>query len=450
MRLLPPERNVDIYNAGFDGADLLSRKGSSAQLSELVEKIEDPLVIALNGSWGSGKSFFLKSWVGAHTLENSGTANTVYFDAFGADYLDDPLLALTSTISDRFQKDEKTKGIWDKAKDAAAVLWRPAARIGLAVASAGATEAAGAITDGAIAAAKDIANDKIVDFWKKEDGRKGAMLAFTEALEELTAPIGDEEPKKLVVVVDELDRCRPDYALSVLEVIKHFFAVPNVHFVLGVNLTELANTIRARYGAGVDAHSYLQKFISVTIELPQSIPQQGRLSDAAVVYFFKVANEMGLQEAMISDMRWYFNSFPAGGPRSIREVQKMMTEMALIPTIEGQFDRFVVGYRILICGLVIQKIVNPEFLSKARHGQLSLGDVENAFGVSFQNLETVEHPIRVLHRVWASCLAPDTLQKEDGWQNLWGGLGPHNPDKTIPKIVRDYIDAIKIGVAEVS
>lgn len=106
------------------------------------------------------------------------------------------------------------------------MLWRPAARIGLAVASAGATEAAGAITDGAIAAAKDIANDRIEDFWKKEDGRKGAMLAFTKALEELTAPISDEEPKKRVVVVDELDRCRPNYALSVLEVIKHFFAVP--------------------------------------------------------------------------------------------------------------------------------------------------------------------------------------------------------------------------------
>lgn len=119
-----------------------------------------------------------------------------------------------------------------------------------------------------------------------------------------------------------------------------------MHFVLGVNLTELANTIRARYGAGVDAHSYLQKFISVTIELPQSIPQQGRLSDAAVVYFFKVANEMGLQEARISGMRWYFNSFPAGGPLSIREVQKIMTEMALIPTIEGQFTDLLwdIGY----------------------------------------------------------------------------------------------------------
>lgn len=448
MRLLPPERKVEIYKDGFKKADLLSREESSQQLSELVEKIDDPLVIALNGSWGSGKSFFLKSWVGAHSLENSGTANTVYFDAFSADYLDDPLIALTSTISDRFQNDAKTKSIWDRAKGAAAVLWRPAARIGLAVASAGATEAVGAIADGAIDAAQDIANDKIEDFWKKEDGRKGAMLAFTKALEELTAPIGEEESKKLVVVVDELDRCRPDYALSVLEVIKHFFAVPNVHFVLGVNLAELANTIRARYGAGVDAHSYLQKFISVTIELPQAIPKQGRLSDSAVVYFSEMANEMGLQESMISDMRWHFDSFPSGRPISIREVQKMMTEMALIPLIDGRFDRFVKGYRLLICGLIFLKIRNPNCIAKARRGELSLADLEQVFGVNFKDLENVSQPTRVLHRVWAACLEPEALQQEDRWQGLWGRFGLSSPSETIPKVVSEYIDVFKVGAVE--
>jgi predicted KAP-like P-loop ATPase len=56
------------------------------------------MVIALDGAWGSGKSFFLKCWVGAHKLENEGTATTVYFDALSYDYLDDPLVALTGAI----------------------------------------------------------------------------------------------------------------------------------------------------------------------------------------------------------------------------------------------------------------------------------------------------------------------------------------------------------------
>ena len=78
------------------------------------------------------------------------------------------------------------------------------------------------------------------------------MYAFRLTLEELTKP-DDAKPIKLVIVVDELDRCRPDYALSLLEIIKHFFNVEGVHFVLGVNLSELQNIVRARYGRNIKA-----------------------------------------------------------------------------------------------------------------------------------------------------------------------------------------------------
>lgn len=251
-------------------------------MSELVERIDDPLVIAVDGRWGSGKSFFLKCWVGAHLHENAGNATTVYFDAFENDFLDDPLISLTSAVSQRLASSDSPARVWDRAKSAAAKLWRPSARMGLAIASAGASEVVGTVADSGIAAAKAEAEKQVDTLWRREEGQRAAMVEFREALRNLTTPEANGDPKKLVVAIDELDRCRPDYALTVLEVIKHFFNVPHVHFVLGVNMEELSNSVRARYGQGTNARLYLQKFISLTLNLPVNIGEHHDAKNVAL------------------------------------------------------------------------------------------------------------------------------------------------------------------------
>ena len=81
MRFLPPSDEVVLYETGFDN-DFLGRRKFGEILSEVLERIEDPLVVALDGPWGTGKSYFLKRWVGAHTKQNSGSALILYFNAF--------------------------------------------------------------------------------------------------------------------------------------------------------------------------------------------------------------------------------------------------------------------------------------------------------------------------------------------------------------------------------
>ena len=86
MKLVPPEPQVDLYNEGFEETDILQRRKTGEALSDLLNRIDDPLVVALDGRWGTGKTHFLKRWVGAHE-----GATTIYFDAFAHDYLGDPL-----------------------------------------------------------------------------------------------------------------------------------------------------------------------------------------------------------------------------------------------------------------------------------------------------------------------------------------------------------------------
>jgi hypothetical protein len=73
-------------------------------------------------------------------------------------------------------------------------------------------------------------------------------------------------------MIDELDRCKPTYAVSSLERLKHLFSVPGVVFVLALDSEQLGHSIRAVYGSGMDAEGYLRRFIDYEFELPLSHP----------------------------------------------------------------------------------------------------------------------------------------------------------------------------------
>ncbi|MFF0924524.1 P-loop NTPase fold protein [Rhizobium leguminosarum] len=111
MKLFPTDPEVDLYNEGFGDTDFLGRKAVSRKLSALVDSLETPVVIALDGAWGTGETHFLRRWVGADKLENEGKAQTIFFDAFQHDYLEDPLFAITGSIGSRVDE-PGTKSKW--------------------------------------------------------------------------------------------------------------------------------------------------------------------------------------------------------------------------------------------------------------------------------------------------------------------------------------------------
>jgi hypothetical protein len=94
---------------------------------------------------------------------------------------------------------------------------------------------------------------------------KEAIASFLTALEDLPQDSG----KPMVIMIDELDRCRPSYAIELLEVAKHLFAVNNVVFVLAVNRAQMVHSVKALYGAGFDAEGYLRRFFDLDFQLPE-------------------------------------------------------------------------------------------------------------------------------------------------------------------------------------
>ena len=108
---------------------------------------------------------------------------------------------------------------------------------------------------------------------------KKAVREFKEALLELSNQLSESIPNHpLVFAIDELDRCRPSYAVELLEVAKHLFSVNNVVFVLVINQLELAQSVKALYGQTCDAEGYLQRFFDLDFRLPD--PDRSRFVDA--------------------------------------------------------------------------------------------------------------------------------------------------------------------------
>ncbi|MBF9031197.1 hypothetical protein HKCCE3408_12415 [Rhodobacterales bacterium HKCCE3408] len=404
-RYSPPLPKINLYEDGFKQHDLLERSELGRQLSNLVEKFDEPLVLAIDGAWGDGKSFFLKCWCGAHTTENDGTALVIYFDAFESDFVGDPIVALTSALEERFPKDIEGKPALRRLRDAAAILWRPVSRIGLAVASSGTSEIVGTLGDAAVAQIQKEAENVTNQTWEEAKSRSSAITHFRQALSELTDDGGNK--RNILFVVDELDRCRPDYAIELLEVIKHFFSVPNVHFILGVNLREINSAIQHRYGLSTDTARYLQKHISFTLSMPQKSGRREQHREVSLSYFSQMWPKMGLDRDLGNFLGESLKPALTANKVSLRDIDRILSTAALLTFgSNSPFKQYYLGYKHAICGSVLLRVLKPEIFNGLMNGDNLFREVMAFFGLHEKPHEFTGRRLAVVWQSWSGFLDP--------------------------------------------
>jgi len=235
--------------------DVLERASYGESLMNLVSRSTDELVISLDGKWGEGKSTFIKMWRGMLT-ENG--IHSIYIDAFSTDYVDDAFISIASVVTNYFEKNiaesesKKLEELTDKAKRVGVSLLSWGAKIGLKAAT------LGAIKDSDIEELKDIKGDlssgvsNLVGSFIEEKLTSHAkdletIQSFKELLSTMPSKLEGEGNSPLIIIIDELDRCKPTFAVEVIEKIKHIFSVKNVVFVLVMNKGQLEESIRSVY-----------------------------------------------------------------------------------------------------------------------------------------------------------------------------------------------------------
>ncbi|TGS16814.1 hypothetical protein EN852_006245 [Mesorhizobium sp. M2E.F.Ca.ET.209.01.1.1] len=121
----------------------------------------------------------------------------------------------------------------------------------------------------------DQGTQKVIDQF---NGKRKAADDFQTRLTSAVAAIGHEKPLPFYVIVDELDRCRPSYAVALLERVKHLFGAPNIAFVFATNSDQLRHGIAGLYGPAFDGFKYLKRFFETTYQL--STPDISRFVSA--------------------------------------------------------------------------------------------------------------------------------------------------------------------------
>lgn len=234
MKFTPPE--IQINDDAPFAEDLFGRESFAHSLSMLIAKAEDNLVIFINAPWGEGKTTFCKMWLASL---RSSKRPAIYFDAFAADYLDDPFVSFCGEIVDFLKKNHSDdpelllskEKFSDSAISAGTKIIGTLLKVGAGVATAGILNAARLeeiqdagkeIVEGLAGAGEEFLKAKIEDHEKERESFK----EFKERLSAVAKRVKAIEGFPLTIVIDELDRCRPDYAMTVLERIKHLFDVP--------------------------------------------------------------------------------------------------------------------------------------------------------------------------------------------------------------------------------
>lgn len=199
-------------------------------------------------------------------LRNEGFP-IVEFNAWETDHAEDPFVALAAELEKGLKElgdgsfKEKIKDAMDAAKK---VALRAIPGI-IRIATAG-------VLDVQQLTEKEVGN-LLASYAENRLGKykenQESIKEFRKILQEMASSLTQSTDHPLMVVIDELDRCRPSYAVALIEVAKHLFDADHVVFVLAVNRTQLAHSIRALYGNEFDATGYLRRFFDIDFRLPE-------------------------------------------------------------------------------------------------------------------------------------------------------------------------------------
>jgi hypothetical protein len=423
MKIFPPDLNI-TETEGFSAKDLFARAPLGKGLTHFVGAVQDPLVIALDAQWGSGKTTFLKMWAG--DLRNAGFP-VVYFDAFEHDYFEDAFLAIAGQIialaaEKRQTETAQAQRFVSKAKGVAKVIASSSVRLGVKAATFGMVDTVDLgdtvdkVIEAAGAEAEKIFDKHVEDILNRQKEQKDSIRQFRDALSELPSLLaappdaGDNdsaEAKPLIFIIDELDRCRPVFALQVLERIKHFFSVENVHFVLGVHLGQLQNSVSSAYGSNIDARLYLEKFIHLIVPLVDTPQDPNRRTPG--FYVDQLAQSLDLRAPNIDTLIEELARIANAREFSLRTVERVMTTVAISLAFIGN----VMNAPPILAGLCVLKVSHPDLFVKAKIGTLALEDVMDP--LALRGPVPNEHEQRGLAwlmKWWRYCLGAEMTDEE--------------------------------------
>lgn len=261
-------------------SNVLGRNKTIKNFIKILYSMSEQNIISINGNWGTGKTFFTKQVIEIIKclsfeeyeidpqisefiksieielidIDIRNQIFPIYFNAWEYDSNEDPLLTLIYSIIEQnpyfFDKTVSDESIKEKICKIISSF-----KVGVSLSD---------------ETGKSLGIEVQYNHKKNAPITKDiiSIEALKQTFKELLSDVMVEKANKLVIFIDELDRCNPNFAVKLLERVKHFFDDDRFVFVFSTNLNELQYTVKKFYGEGMDGYSYLDKFFDLQFALP--------------------------------------------------------------------------------------------------------------------------------------------------------------------------------------
>lgn len=380
----------------------------------------------VDGNWGTGKTVFchrLNNYINTQCYsKEQKRIQTIYIDAFEKDHTDNPLFVLLSKIIESLKKIESSKNqnnideennkkndkdgkiqeIINNAGKVILSITKNIAKAGvLGIIEVMATNFIEELPEGeefsknilkeSAKNIKNTAQQKIAQLFQNEEAKTNSIVSLRDSLSNYTK----ENP--LVILIDELDRCKPAFAIDMLEVIKHIFDIPNVKFILFTFEQQLEESIKHRYGQHIDSQRYLDKFIKFRIQLPTQksvpgIPASGIISNTHQ-YINNLINST------------LFNNIPNNGNTEFNNFLRFMISLHNISlrnaeTVIRYFNFYVktkqiksltMDLAILLFYCIILYVIDPNLCIRIYNKKATVQEVSSFLGIEEQSNNRLLH-----------------------------------------------------------
>ena len=398
-----------LENPTFDTQDEFKRKPIAENIIRLLTSPIDLSPMVIDGGWGTGKTEFCQKLIRLMQQQHPDY-QPVYIDAFRSDHSGEPLLALFAEIikactpEDTGERpSEQRKEMTKKVAKAAGFVMKTVAKAAVGHVlkqntddlveefqqimngNQDANSLAETVTDAAATIASHTIDATVEALLKEQIEAEKNLETLKACLKELATD------KPIILFIDELDRCRPDYAVDMLEVIKHVFDVKNVKVVLVTNTKQLRAAINHRYGVEVDAQKYLDKFLKYSFALPEVIGGTNYLVRkyylVTIIYFHKLIRSSPMfnqfKDSIYNEYNIYFISdMMERNNISLRETERFVHHLEIYLTLRGELNKERrIEYNLLIILGVFIFCFYPSLINDIYKERMDAKDIAQLFNI---------------------------------------------------------------------
>ena len=346
--------------------DCLNRAATAQALINFIKNNKKGYILNLDSAWGSGKTWFVRRMF----LEIMKSHPACYIDAWEHDYKKEPIYIILNSIISELEKHKRSSvtdkiyagSFWRFSKAIAPELIKAITRVdvdkvaesyNLSGKNTGITDLAGTATKYVL--------DQI-------NSEEKAIIELKQLLAELIDETttyrsditGSVRHYPLVIIADELDRCRPDFAVEMLEAVKHIFNIPNTFFIISTHSDELKHSIKSIYGEGFSSEDYLEKFFNSKLTLSEPVIEnfiKMHLSQQVKDIFCE--NKKDLLSYDIENLISIIKGISICYTIPLRRVQKLLIELdAIIKSAD------IIDNQILVVPLLCVIFIKREFPDK--------------------------------------------------------------------------------------